>query len=452
MKLVFTLSIFFTCIIVFSQEKNKQNVIDKIVAQVGDHAILMSDIENRKLENTQDGNPMLNKYDCKILEDLLFQYLLVNQAEIDSLKITDAQVEGEMENRIRVIENQIGGRDKMEAFYGKTITDIKNEFRSKIKIKLLAEETERGITSAVTISPKEIDRFYNSRPKDSIPLISSQLSFQQIVLFPQITDDDKLIARTRLDEIRTDIIKGKSFETQARINSQDPGSAQLGGLIEASRGMMVPQFEATAFSLKPGEISQVFETDYGYHIIQLIERKGDDYKCRHILIVPEFNRESLALSSEKIENCYKELKANSITWDNAVLKYSNDNNTNKNRGIITNPISGEQQWSMEDLNQVDQQIYLITDAMNKGDISSPSFYFDYNERKQGIRIVRLMERTQPHVANLTEDYTLIQRAAENKKKEEAISNWIKSKITTAYIRIDKDYIDCAFKNSWVPAP
>lgn len=427
-------------------------VIDKIVAQVGDHAILMSDIETRKVESVQAGVVLNEKSDCLILEELMFQNLLLNQAEIDSLQITDAQVDAEMENRIRVIENQIGGRDKMEAFYGKSITAIKDEFRSTIKKRMLAQETERGITSKVVVSPKEIEQFFKSIPKDSIPLISAQLSFQQIVIFPSITDDDKLIARNKLNEIRESIVKGKSFETQARINSQDPGSAQNGGFIEASRGMMVPQFEATAFSLKPGEISQVFETDYGYHILQLIERKGDDYKCRHILIVPEFNRESLAKSSESIEECHKSLKANTITWDNAVVKYSNDNNTNKNKGIITNPITGEQTWSMEDLNQVDQQIYLITDAMNKGDISNPSFYFDFNERKQGIRIVRLMERTSPHVANLSDDYALIQRAAENKKREDVLNKWIDNKINGVYIRIEKDFQACSFKHQWIPSP
>jgi peptidyl-prolyl cis-trans isomerase SurA len=451
MKYIF-ISFLLSNVFLFYSQGKSGIVIDRIVAQVGEHAILKSDIDKRKLESVQAGIEDNTNSECQILEDLLFQHLLVNQAEIDSLQVTDAQVDAEMENRIRIIENQIGGRDKMEAFYGKTIVEIKNEFRSIIKKRMLAEETERTITQSILVSPKEVQQFFASLPKDSIPLISSQLSFQQIVIFPLITDEDKKMTRIKLNDIREEIIKGKSFETQARIHSQDPGSSQEGGFLDASRGMMVPQFESAALSLKPGEISPVFETDYGYHIVKLIERKGDDYKCRHILLIPEFNRESLAKSSEKIEECYKALKENTITWDNAVVKYSNDKNTNKNRGIITNPITGEQLWSMEDLNQVDQQIYLLTDAMNKGDISAPSFYFDFNERKQGIRIVRLMDRTSPHIANLTDDYPLIQRAAENKKKEEAIEKWINSKINTAYIRIDKDFQNCQFKNKWISTP
>ncbi|MBI2258467.1 MAG: peptidylprolyl isomerase [Flavobacteriia bacterium] len=432
----------------FSQEKNSY-IIDKIVAQIGNNPILKSDIENKKIEFIQNGQKLDQITDCDILEQLLYQGLLLNQAEIDSVQITDAQVDAEMENRIRIIENQIGGREKMEQFYGKTITDIKNEFRSTIKKRMLADETERTLLSSVSVSPKEIEKFFDKIPKDSLPLISSQLSFQQIVVFPQITEQDKQLAVKKLNDIREDIISGKSFETQARIHSQDPGSSQQGGYIEASRGMMVPQFESIAFSLKPSEISTVFETDYGYHIIQLIERKGDEYKCRHILIVPEFNRESLAQSSEMMEECFKKLSDKSITWDEAVEKYSNDKNTNKNKGVITNPITGEILWSMEDLNQVDQQIYLLTDNMKVGDFSSPSFYFDFIERKQGIRIVRLMERTQPHVANLKEDYPLILRAAENQKHEEKIKQWVSSKISGAYIRIDKEYQTCTFKNSWI---
>lgn len=444
--LIFSFLSFFS----FSQENSKQ-VIDKIVAQIGDNVILKSDIEAQKLQAIQSGVEISKETDCLILEQLMFQNLLLNQAQVDSIEITDAQVDAEMENRIRIIENQIGGRDKMEAFYGKTILDIKNEFRVLIKKRLLSEEMERRITQDVQVTPKEIEKFFNSIPKDSIPLISSKLSFQQIVIFPTITKEDKDLAWRKLDDIRNEILKGKSFETQARIHSQDPGSAQQGGKLEASRGMMVPQFEAAVFSSKEGEISQVFETDYGYHIVQLLERKGDDYVCRHILITPEFNRESLAKSSELIEECYKALRENSITWENAVVKYSNDLNTKQNKGIITNPITGEQTWSMEDLNQVDQQIYLLTDALAKGEITKPSFYFDFIERKQGIRIVRLMERTEPHYANLNDDYSLIQSATLNKKKETTLSNWIDSKVSNAYVRIDKDF-NCEFKNNWIATP
>jgi peptidyl-prolyl cis-trans isomerase SurA len=429
----------------FGQERM---TIDKIAAQIGENIILQSDIEAQKLQALSSGVELTPNADCQILEDLMFQNLLLNQAELDSIEITDAQVDAEMENRVRVIEQQIGSRQKMEEYYGKTITQIKIEFRPLIKKRMLSEEMQRQITSKVTITPKEVEAFFKTIPVDSIPLINSQLSFQQIVIFPSITKDDKAIAKKTLQDILDGIKRGKKFEDEAKKYSQDPGSAPKGGVMNATRGMMVAPFEAAVFSLKVGEVSEVFETEFGYHIVKLIQRTGDDYICSHILIIPEFSRESLNDAGLKIEECYTKLKSNEITWDDAVLKYSNDENTKQNKGIITNPITGQQTWSMEDLNQVDQQIYLLTDALNKGDISTASLYYDFNERKQGVRIVRLMERTNPHRANLLEDYALIQSAAENKKREDVLKAWTDSKIHNAYIRIDKGYSNCAFDHKW----
>ncbi len=425
-----------------------RKTIDKVAAQIGENIILLSDIEAQKLQAITSGVTLTPEADCRILEDLMFQNLLLNQAELDSIVISDAQVDAEMENRIRVIEQQIGGRQKMEDYYGKTITQIKIEFRPLIKKRLLAEEMQRQITQNVTVTPKEIEAFFKTIPVDSIPLINAQLSFQQIVVFPTITKEDKQLAWNTLENIRLGILNGKKFEDEAKKYSQDPGSAPKGGVMSASRGMMVAAFEAAALSLKEGEMSNVFETEFGYHIVKLLKRNGDDYVCSHILIIPEFSRESLNAAAQKIEECHTALNQNTITWDDAVAKYSNDVNTKQNRGIITNPITGEQTWSMEDLNQVDQQIYLLTDALNKGDISTPSLYYDFNERKQGVRIVRLMERTSPHRANLIDDYALIQNAALNQKKEKTLNDWTDSKIENAFIRIDGSYAGCVFDHKW----
>jgi peptidyl-prolyl cis-trans isomerase SurA len=427
----------------FSQ---KSISLDKIVAHIGDQVILLSDIENRKLQLIQENDSSSN---CEILDQLIFQKLLLNQAEIDSVKISDAQVDGEMENRLRLIENQIGSREKLETFYGKTTTQIKFEMKEAIKNKLLTEEMQRQITSSVQVSPKDIEEYFKNLPKDSIPYINTKLSFQQIVIFPKITKQDKELTYNKLNEIREGILKGKSFESQARLHSQDPGSANQGGVIKASRGMMVPQFESTVFNLKNGEVSKIVETDYGYHIIQLIERKGDDYTCRHILLIPEFSRESLNEASIKIEECYSKLKDNSITWEKAVLTYSNDDNTKNNYGIITNPFTGEQTWSSEDLNQIDQQIFILTGVLNVGEYTKPTLYFDFNERKQGIRIVKLRDRKQQHLANLKDDYVLIQRATESSKKQDIIKKWVLSKISANYINIDEEYKKCTFIFPWI---
>ncbi|MEJ6584210.1 MAG: peptidylprolyl isomerase [Crocinitomicaceae bacterium] len=446
MKLIVT----FSLLLISTFAANAQETIDKIVAQIGDKIILKSDIEGQKLQATQAGMEVTSEMDCQVIEELMFQFLLVNQAKLDSIDVSDAQVDAEMENRLRMIENQIGSRQKMEEFYGKSATQIKKEFRPIIKDQLLAQEMERQITSEVSVTPRDVKAFFNTIPMDSIPLINSQLSFQQIVLYPAITNADKTRSKNLLGEIRDNIIKdGKSFATQARIHSMDPGSAKLGGEIAGTRGMMVPQFEAAVFELHVGDVSEIFETTYGFHILKLLERKGDDYKCQHILIIPEFANNALEGAALRLDSCYNDLKSGKITWNEAVLKYSNDEATMQNRGIITNPITGEQTWDMEDLNEVDQQIYLLTDRMEKGDVSQPNLYSNLYERKQGVRIVRLMNRTAPHKANLEDDYSLIQRAAESDKKQKTINAWITSKISNAYVRIEKEYQNCEFKNNWL---
>lgn len=446
MKSIYILSIFLgTSFSLFSQQ-----TIDEIAAQVGDNIILLSDIQGQKLQMIQAGMTVNDQTDCGILEELMYQNLLINQAKLDSIEISDEQVDADMENRLRMIEQQIGSRQKMEEFYGKTVGQIKAEFRPIIKEQMLAQEMERLISADMSITPREVENFYKSIPVDSIPLINSQLSFQQIVIYPEINATDKERAYNQLEEIRKNIVEnGKTFSTQARIHSMDPGSAGKGGEIQASKGMMVPPFEAAVFSLKKGEVSNVFESEYGFHIVKLIERRGDDYTCQHILITPEFSPTALENAALKMDTCYNRIQSGEITWEQAVLKYSNDESTKQNKGIITNPITGEQKWDMEDLNQVDQQIYLLTNSLEVGDVSEPNLYTNMMERKQGVRIVRLMDRTEPHRANLKQDYSLITKAAENDKKQKLVSEWVQSKIQNTYITIKEPYNQCDFVNPWV---
>ena len=437
-------------LVLLSLGTNAQKTIDKIAAQVGDNIILLSDIQAQKLQAIQAQVEISPDMDCEILEQVLYQKLLLTQAALDSIVIPEEQVDAEMENRLRMIQSQIGGRQKLEEFYGKTINEIKVEFFKVINDQLLADEMERTITMGISATPREVERFYQDIPLDSIPLINEQMMFQQIVIYPEITQDDKLRAFDELTQIRDLIVnQNRSFEAQARINSEDPGSAQMGGRIEATRGMMVPQFEATAYSLKPGEISDVFETTYGYHIMKLLDRKGDDYVCQHILIMPKFDDSGLERAALRLDTCYREIMANELTWEQAVRKYSTDESTKQNTGTISNPQTGSIMWSADDLNQIDRDIYLLTDKMQPGDISDPSLYVNQMERKQGVRIVRLVKRTPAHRANLREDYALITRAAEADKRQKIINDWITSRIGNAYIRIDEDYQGCDFRNPWL---
>lgn len=454
-KTLGTLTVFIiTCCAALGQGQ----VIDKVVAQVGDHIILLSDIENQKIQMKLSGSEVPANADCVLLEELMYRRLLVNQAEVDSVEVSDEQVEAEIESRFRMIEAQMANArdDKgrpmtIEGFYGKTKTQIREDMREPIRRNLKEQEVERKITADVSVSPREVEQFFNRQPIDSLPFINTQMAFQQIAIFPEITKADKELAYRKLQDIRKEIVEGgKDFERMARLYSMDPGSAPTGGKIEATRGMMVKPFEATAYSLKEGEVSEVFETEYGYHIMKLLSRRGDDYIALHILIIPEFSRENLAKASARMDECYSKLKNNEISWDDAVRLYSNDPNTKENHGIITNPITGEQKWDIEDINQVDPQMFQLTDGLQKGQFTAPSFYGDFNERKEGIRIVRLLERTTPHRTNLKDDYVLIRNAAENEKKQKAIYEWTASHIKGAYIRIDESYSGCNFVNNWTP--
>jgi peptidyl-prolyl cis-trans isomerase SurA len=429
-----------------------QKLVNQIVAQVGDNIILWSDIETQRLQLSEKER-VLNGKECQILEQLLLEELLVNQALIDSLVISDEQVDAEMENRLRIMENKMGGRENLEAFYGKSTIAIKEEFRTIIRNKMLAQEMERKITGDITVTPKEVAAFYQQLPKDSIPYINMKLSFQQVVQFPELTKDDKKMAFDQLIDIRKQIVSGgKSFDMMARLKSMDPGSASQGGKIQASKGMMVPQFEATVFDLKPGEVSEIVETMYGYHIIKLISRKGDDYTCQHILLMPEYSSKSISVAAAKMDTCYQLLNRNEITWDEAVIRFSNDDATKQNKGVLTNPYTMDIYWDMEQLNEIDQQIYLLTDALENGGISQPSLYMDLFERKQGIRIVRLQNRVPAHQANLEQDYALIKLAAENDKKQKTLDAWVQTKIPNAYVRIDAAYQDCDYRVNWQTTP
>ena len=425
-------------------------VLDKIAAQVGDNIILLSDLKIQEMQAKEAKIEIDSTFDCRMLEELMIEQVLVNQAKLDSILIADEQVDADMENRLRLIQQQMGGRQKLEEFYGMTYSEIKDKFRESIRSKMLADEMRNTITMGLSVTPKEVTSFFNALPADSIPYINMQLGFQQIVIYPEITKEDKKLAYEKLAGLRNDIVvSGKSFESIARLYSMDPGSAPLGGKIAATKGMMVPQFESTVFKLKPNEISEIIETEFGYHIIKLLSRAGEDFVCLHILIRPEFSIKAVNRASQRMDSCYRMLKMNELTWEQAVARFSNDALTKQNKGIITNPKNASQMWDMSDLNEIDQQIYLLTDAMEEGDVTQPNLYMDFMTREQGIRIVRLMKRVPAHKANLNDDYALIKQAAESDKRTRIINKWVDSKLGNAYIRIDSEYLACPFLHQWV---
>lgn len=428
---------------------SSREVIDRIIAQVGSLPILLSDLENQKIQYQSEGRKLTPQMGCVALEELMYQKLLLNQAKLDSVVITDAQVNAEMENRLRTIEYQIGGKEKLEQFYGKSYVQIKEEFREVIRDRMMAQEMERQITFDVEVSPKEVEEFFKSIPTDSVPLINESIAIQQIVIYPKITQESRNEVIEKLNQWRQDVIDGKrDFAMLATLNSEDLGSARDGGKLEATRGMMVKPFEAAAFSLQPGEVSEVVETQFGYHIIQLISRTGDDYVARHILLTPEVGRKEISEAAAIADECHERLKKHEITWEQAVLEYSEDEDTRQNQGSLTNPYTGELYWDIANINEIDPQIFGLVNYLEVGEISRPDMYSDMMKRREGVRIVRIKDRTKPHRANLKDDYNFIKQSAETNKKGDIIEEWVNEKVKKTYIRIDEKYEDCNFTYLW----
>lgn len=426
----------------------KGKVLDEVVAVVGDKLILRSDIENQYMNYRMQGAIEGTEQDmkCEILESLLYQRLMVAQAEVDSITVDEAQVNAELERRLSGFINQFGSQEKLEKYYGKSISEIKSEIHDIVKDQMLAQKVQQKIISNITVTPSEIREYFNSLPKDSVPMIKTEYVIRQIVRKPPVNLAEKLRVKKELLELRKRILNGESFSTLAILYSQDPGSAKNGGELGFyGRGQLYPEFEAAAYKLKPGEISGVVETKAGYHIIQMIARKGDYINVRHILLIPKVSARDLQKAKLKLDTIVKEIRSDSITFDKAVEKYSQGENKN-NGGYLLNPQTGSTEFEGE---QLDPQVSFIVNKMKPGEISNP-VPFKTEDGKDAYRLLYLEKRIPPHKANMHQDYPKIEQWALQAKQRKAIDNWINEKALQTYIRIKPEYLSCHFRHTWLP--
>lgn len=427
-----------------------QQVIDKVIAVVGDKAIFKSEVDEQKLQAKQQNVELPPNADCFILEDLLFQKLLLHQAEVDSIEVTEDQVNAELDQRIQYFASQMpGGVSDLEKFYGKSIEEIKDEFYIQIENRMKTQQMQQKVTADVEVSPKEVRDFFNSFPEDSIPLVNSKISVAQIVIKPKVTYEEKQAIKSKLNDIRNRIISGElTFPIAAEFYSQDPGSKQQGGFFgKVTRGDFVPEFDAVAFRIPIGEVSEVFESPFGFHILVIEERRGEQYSGRHILLQSKVGDQQLMDAKLKLDSIRTELNAGRLNWIDAVKEFSDDNNTKGSNGIIYNQSSGSMYWDMQ---EIDPQLFQAIDQLKPGDISKPMLY----ETMDGAsyRIVKLLESTEPHKANLKDDYQMIQSFALADKKEKATIIWVNSKIRGVYIKFDEAYKTCVFLYDWLEIP
>jgi len=427
----------------YAQEK----IVDQVVAVVGGNIVLQSDVENTFLQMRAQGMSSEGDMKCEVLEDLLVSKLMLNQAKIDSIEITPAQVERELNQRLNMFIEQIGSEERLEAYYNKSILEIKSDFRDLIREQLLTQMMQGTIASEITATPSEIKNFYKKIPKDSLPVIPAQIEYSQLVRNPPFSDQAKLEIRNELLDLRKRIIEGEDFSTLAILYSEDPGSARKGGELGfQGRNDLVPEFAEAAFSLKKNAVSPIIETQFGFHIIQLIERQDERVNVRHILLKPEVTMEEREKAFGFLDSLNIQIRGDSLPFNIAVRLFSQDEETRMSGGIVVNPQTGDSKFQLD---QLDQATAEAVRNLKMDDVSNPFEASDFTGNPI-FKIIKVTNRIDPHQADLKNDYTIIQEMTKRSKQQQEMLNWIEEKQETTFIKIDESYRGCPFRSKgWV---
>ncbi len=429
----------------FIQINAQSNVIDEVIWLVGDEAILKSEVEEQRLRAQYEGTPIQGNPYCVIPEQIAIQKLFLHQAELDSITVNESTVMSQVEARLSYFMSQIGSREKMEEYFGKTTSLLREDLREVVRNQMIIQEMQQKLVGDITSRPADIRRYYNSLSADSIPTVPAQVELQVISFEPPVPADEVSRVKERLREFTERVNKGESdFSVLARLYSEDKGSAARGGELGfLGRGELVPPFAAVAFNLQdPSKVSRVVESEFGFHIIQLIEKRGDRINCRHILLKPRVSSEDkrkATLTLDSISNLIRESK---ITFEQAVMYYSQDKNSVMNAGLMLNEKTGASKFEYQDL---PSEIAKIVYGMNIGEISRPFSMVDPKTNKEVVAVVKLKSKTENHKANLTDDYQLLRNIYEGNQKEEFINDWIKKKQKETYISIDPEWMNCEFE-------
>ena len=424
------------------QQKNK--AVDGIIVKVNNQIVLRSDLESALAQQASGQNkPMTEEDRCNLLRMLLQQKLMVARADVDSIVVEDAFVENALDQRMSQFAAQAGGDQQLEEqltqHFGKGIKQYREELRQPLREQLIAEKMQEEITSKLNVTPQDVKKFFNNIPKDSLPFFSAEVEIGQIVKLAQVSKTQKDEARNKLIDIKKRIQAGEDFAALATQFSEDPGSAQKGGELGFfKKKELVPEYEATALKLEPGQIADPVESPFGFHLIQLIARRGEEYNTRHILIKPSSNQVDLSATTAELNNIRTRILADSITFAKAAKDFSDDKVTKDNGGLMMNR---QDRSTFIPLDQVDPSIFFIIDTMKVGSITKPLPYRT-EDGKDALRILYLKSNTPPHQANLKDDYQKLAAAALNEKRRKALATWFEKNKNTVYIDIDPDYNKC----------
>lgn len=420
----------------------QDNVVDKIIAVVGNQVVLKSDVEQRfislKAQGYTSGSVDLK---TEIFEDLLIQKLMIAQAAIDSIEVTEQEVEDDLDRKMEMYIQRIGSKEKLEQYFGKSILDMKNDLREPTRNERIKEKMQAEITKDIHITPAEVREFYNKLNKDSLPTIAGKLQVQQIVRYPKVTDDEKDRIRNRLREFRDRVHKGESFSTLAVLYSEDPGSARQGGeLGYTPRSSLVPEFANVAFNLKTDKVSKIVETEYGFHIIQFIDRKGERINVRHILLKPKIEEEKRKEATARLDSIADLIRNEKLEFGEAAFYFSADKDTRNNGGLIVNPYTGSSRFEKDNLPPaIAQQI----NSLKIKEISEP--FLDVSGGKDAYKIIKIKSETKSHTANLSDDWDIFENMLTNQKQQDILNKWIKEKQSGTYVHIDDSYKNAKFR-------
>jgi len=436
-------------IVLFANQSFSQtsgNIVDQIVGVVGNNIVLKSEVESQYAQIIAQGTPDAADLKCRVLNQLLLNKLLLHQANIDSLVVEESQVNQKIESNLSYFIQQIGSVEKLEKYYGKSVAELKEEFKPLIKEQLLAQQMQSKITKNISSTPSDVRAFFNKIPKDSLPYVNAEIEYAQIVHYVPVSDGQKTEAKEKLKSIRDRIVNGEDFSTLAVLYSQDVESAKQGGELGfVNRGDLVPEFSAAAFKLKnTTEISEIIESPFGYHIIQLIERRGEKINVRHILLRASTQAEDLVVAQEFTDSIANLIRINKLPFNEASEKYSDETDTKMSGGAVINANSGSTKFESD---QVDPNVLFSLDKMAVGEVSSASL-ITTRDGKQAYRILKLTTRTEPHQMNLSDDYPKLQELTLSEKQNTSLETWKKKIAATTYIRIAEEYQGCSNLNDW----
>lgn len=419
--------------------------VDGVAAVVGGDIILKSDIEEQyAVMNRQNFGASVSH--CEVFEELLFQKLLIHHAAIDSVTVGEDEVEQNMDRRIQQLVSQMGDIKKLEEFYGKSVVEIKEEMRTLVRDQLVAQRMQMTVVEGIEVTPSEVREYYRSLPEDSIPLINAQVELSQIVKYPEVSKEAEEEVIQKLTDLKERIEGGTSFSSMAILYSEDPGSNKKGGEYKAiQRGVFVKEFEAVAFNLREGEISKPFKTEFGYHIVQLLEKRGEELDLRHILIKPKMTQANLQEAKTFLDSIASAIASGELDFETAARRYSEDEMTRFNDGQMSNMQTGDTKF---ETGQLDRGIFTLINGLEEGALSEVG-YFVSQEQREAFRLVRLDARHEPHKANLEQDFSQLKAFALQNKQFERVEEWKEEKLEETFVKVNGGYFDCEdVFNTW----